>query len=425
MNFFNYDNLTQLHIELTNACNAACPMCQRFFKGSTLMRPDLEIEQITYDQFVEWFPPEVIEKLEVVLFCGVHGDPGMAKDLYEICEYIANSSPDVCIRMHTNGGMRKPEFWSKLGSLFAKRKKPWWEWRVIFSIDGLEDTNHLYRRNVEWNKLIENVKAFINAGGMAEWDYLVFKHNEHQIDEAKQLAKKLGFSNFIPKKALGVDDGTSLVRMSAVNRNGELDYWIEAPEKPENRNLANPTGETKNNVYLFTSDEYKKLKETKENLNWHKNSVDKVYNVIKIKDLTHYDVAEIDCKAETFHGGREIFIDNQGRVMPCCYIGTHLISLNGDLETLQLHYEVENYGWDFFDLKKHTLKDILDGNHLNAVFADSWNKPSVKEGKLAYCAMICDSGRYSGVDKIYTHDKMDAKERNWRAEKKAHKISKK
>ena len=57
--------------------------------------------------------------------------------------------------------------------------------KVIFAIDGLEDTNHLYRVNTNFNKIMENAKAFINAGGIARWDFIAFAHNEHQIEEAK------------------------------------------------------------------------------------------------------------------------------------------------------------------------------------------------------------------------------------------------
>ena len=104
-----------------------------------------------------------------------------------------------------------------------------------------------------------------------------------------------------------------------------------------------------------------------------------------------------------------------GRVMPCCYIGTHLNGTHSDSHSLQLHYEMNKHGWEGFDLNKHTLKEVLDAQHLDRVFTDSWTKPSCKEGKMAYCANIC--GTFSRVDKIYTHDKMEDKNRNWRFKK--------
>lgn len=416
-NFFNLQELNQLHIELTNACNAACPMCTRFHVNSPLIRPDLEIDQITIEKFKQYFPPHIIKKCEVILFCGVHGDPGMAKDLYEICEYIAESSPGhTSIRMNTNGGMRKSEFWSKLGSLFAKQRRDHWRWQVTFSIDGLEDTNHLYRRNVEWDRVTANAQAFIDAGGFAEWDFLIFEHNEHQIDEAKELSKKMGFVNFVPKKALGVDNGTNLQRMSAMTREGKLDYWIDPPKDAKNRNLEKPeTEKIIEQFWNFDPDHYKKLKETRSSHNNYQERVKKAYDILRNENNQNLDNAEIKCKARTMGGGVEIFVDNFGRVMPCCYIGTHLNGVHTDSQSLQLHYEMNRYGWECFDLNSHTLEEILEAHHLDRVFTDTWKKPSCAQGKMAYCANIC--GTYSRVDKIYTHEKMDDKSRNWRMKK--------
>lgn len=413
-NFFNYNELNQLHVELTNACNAACPMCTRFHVNSPLIRPDLKIDQITIEKFKKYFPPHIIKKCEVILFCGVHGDPGMAKDLYEICEYISECSPGhTSIRMNTNGGMRKPEFWSKLGSLFAKQRRDHWRWQITFSIDGLADTNHLYRRNVEWDRVTANAQAFIDAGGFAEWDFLIFKHNEHQIDEAKELSKKMGFVNFVPKKSLGVDNGVNLQRMSAMTRDGQLDYWIDPPTDPKNRNLETPVTEKIVEQYWnFSPEHYKKLKEARISHNNYQDRVSKAYDVLRSENNEHLDRANIKCKARTMAGGIEVFVDNFGRVMPCCYIGTHLNGVHTDSQSLQLHYEMNRYGWENFDLNTHSLEDILENHHLDRVFTDTWFKPTCAEGKMAYCSNIC--GTYSRVDRIYTHDKMDDKSRNWR-----------
>ena len=53
---------------------------------------------------------------------------------------------------------------------------------MLFSTDGLEDTNEIYRKKVKWDKLMENVEAYIGAGGMATWKWLTFKHNEHAAE---------------------------------------------------------------------------------------------------------------------------------------------------------------------------------------------------------------------------------------------------
>ena len=402
--FWNKNELSQMHIELTNACNAACPMCVRFYNNSPLVRPDLEIGQITLEKFKKYFPPEIIKKCNLILFCGVHGDPCVAKDMFEICQYIDSVSNTTAVRVNTNGGMRKSEWWAKLGELFSKH--PWGtqsHWSVTFSIDGLEDTNHLYRRNVNWNLLIENVKSFINAGGTAVWDYLIFKHNEHQIDQAKQYSIDLGFKEFVPKKALGVDNGRQLKKMPVLDKQGKLEYVIEAPIKIKNRNLENPEGEEPLRYYEFDVNNYRNLKENKSIGKNFQEQVEAVYeNRISKEDNSRYNNCEIKCKSKVWSGGKEIFVDNFGRVMPCCYIGIHLNGTYTDTRTLQLHKHMNDYGWDNFSLDKFTLEEILQSGHLDRVFADSWHKDSVEHGRLSYCADTC--GTISSIDKIFTHE---------------------
>lgn len=401
--FWNYTELAQLHIELTNACNAACPSCVRFYINSPNVRPDLEIGQITLEKFKKWFPPDIIKKCDLILFCGVHGDPCVARDTLEICEYIASVSDKVAVRMNTNGGMRRPDWWFKLGKLFAKYKRVMHHWEVTFSIDGLEDTNHLYRRNVNWQILMANVKAFIKAGGAARWDYLIFKHNEHQIAEAKEFSQHLGFREFVPKKALGVDNGTHLVKMPVMTKDGDLDYIIEAPVKSENRNLENPKGVKALVFYPFTYEDYRSLKNNSYIRDNFQREVEHVYDgKISKENNESYDNCNISCKSRRGDNRKEVFVDNFGRVMPCCYIGTHLNGVYTDSKTLQLHKHMNDYGWDNFSLEKYSLEEILNSEHLDRVFADSWQKPTVMQGKLAYCADTC--GKYSSIDKIYSHE---------------------
>lgn len=402
--FWNKNELSQLHVELTNACNAACPMCVRFHNNSPLARPDLEIGQITFEKFKQYFPPEIIKKCNLILFCGVHGDPCVARDMLEICKYIDAVSSTTAVRVNTNGGMRRPDWWSELGKLFAKHPITTQNhWEVTFSIDGLEDTNHLYRRNVDWNILMANVNAFIKAGGNARWDYLIFKHNEHQIHKASELATVMGFAEFVPKKSLGVDNGTNLKAMPALTKEGELDYFIEAPTDPKNRNLENPVGIEPLVFWKFNPADYRKDKAEKNVGKNFQAQVNTVYEDRILKeDNSKYNSCGISCKSKMHDGGKEIFVDNFGRVMPCCYIGTHLNGVYTDTRTLQLHNHMNNYGWEHFSLDSHSLADILDSGHLDRVFADSWAIDRVEDGRLSYCADTC--GKVSSIDKIFTHE---------------------
>ena len=97
----------------------------------------------------------------------------------------------------------------------------------VFSIDGLEDTNHIYRRNVKWNKIMENAMSFISTGASAHWDMLVFEHNKHQVEEAKELAKEMGFTWFRSKETDRWDTYTSNLGILPANEYQPPSYGRE------------------------------------------------------------------------------------------------------------------------------------------------------------------------------------------------------
>ena len=51
---------------------------------------------------------------------------------------------------------------------------------------------------------MKNMKAYVKSGALGIWDYLIFKHNEHQLTEAEALAKKIGVT-FSPKRPFGFE----------------------------------------------------------------------------------------------------------------------------------------------------------------------------------------------------------------------------
>jgi sulfatase maturation enzyme AslB (radical SAM superfamily) len=129
-----------------------------------------------------------------MFMCGNFGDPAAAKDTLQIYQYFRAVNSKIVLGMNTNGGLRTKYWWQELANNM-KNKLDY----VVFSIDGLEDTNHIYRKKVNWIKVMNNAAAFIKAGGSAHWDMLVYKHNQHQVDECEQLARDMGFTWFRAK----------------------------------------------------------------------------------------------------------------------------------------------------------------------------------------------------------------------------------
>ena len=184
-------NIKVLHLESTDVCQAACPLCARetdknFRKHSQ--------HHLTVRQVLKHFDDAAIKQLDKMFMCGNYGDPVAGKNTVELYRYFRSINPDIVLGMNTNGAIQTPFWWYGLAGILNQPND-----YVVFSIDGLEDTNQVYRKNVNWSKLIANARSFIEAGGSAHWDMLVYQHNQHQVDECEQLARDMGFKWFRAK----------------------------------------------------------------------------------------------------------------------------------------------------------------------------------------------------------------------------------
>lgn len=180
-----------LHIEPTTACNAACPQCAREVDSTFDKKVSVHL---SIPQILEVFDDKKISQLSKMFMCGNYGDPAAGIYTLDIYNYFKKVNPAISLGMNTNGGLRNEEWWRELASILTLPTD-----YVVFSIDGLRDTNHIYRVNTDWDKIMRNASSFINNGGNAHWDMLIFKHNEHQIDDAIKLAKSIGFKWFRAK----------------------------------------------------------------------------------------------------------------------------------------------------------------------------------------------------------------------------------
>jgi len=185
--------IRELHIENTSLCNAACAMCARNVCGEgvtdTFKPSNMSFETFQTRVLVH------IHNLEKVMFCGNLGDPCADNGLLQKIRWLKSIRPNCVVGINTNGSIQNAQWFSKLAQYLTGVYD-----YVVFSIDGLEDTNHIYRTGVRWNKVMANAQAYITAGGSAHWDMLVFDHNKHQVDACKQLADNMGFTWFRSKE---------------------------------------------------------------------------------------------------------------------------------------------------------------------------------------------------------------------------------
>ena len=94
---FPFKDLKQIHLEITNNCQASCPMCSRNIHGG-LPNPLISINEWTLDQFKSIINQEVLDQIDEIYFCGNFGDPLLNNDLLEMCRYVKDNS-NVFVRM--------------------------------------------------------------------------------------------------------------------------------------------------------------------------------------------------------------------------------------------------------------------------------------------------------------------------------------
>jgi MoaA/NifB/PqqE/SkfB family radical SAM enzyme len=342
---YKYNDIKTIHLEVTQNCQASCPMCDRNMNGGAI-NPHINLDELTLEDCKKIFLPDFIAQLNTMYMCGNLGDPIVARDTLEIFKYFREHNSNMWLSMNTNAGAKSANWWSNLAEVFGEMGA------VIFSVDGLRDTNHLYRQGVVWDNVERSMKAFIAAGGRARWDFLIFEHNQHQVDEAEALAIKWGCEKFVAKKTGRFVTTTTDAKQShqAVDRKGNETAELKKPdEKYQNAALKKQ---------------------------------DVIINKYGSMD-TYYDAAPIICKVKK---DNSLFITAEGLALPCCWTAGRMYKWwHKDPKVEQI--------WDFIP-----DKSVLDArNGLAAVFdtgifdtiQNSWSKPSCGDGKLKVCAMKC------------------------------------
>jgi len=344
---FKFNELKSVHVEITNRCQASCPMCPRNVHGG-IENPLLSINEWTLDDFVKIFTADVLTQLEQINFCGNFGDPLMNADLIKMCEYIKITAPNIKTEIHTNGSLRSTAWWKQLFNALTDNHV------VVFALDGLADTHSLYRVGTNYDLILKNARTFIKAGGNAEWMFIRFKHNEHQVAAAEAVAAEAGFKKFTVKNSR-----RHARPFPVVDEQGKFLYNLEQPS---------------DSTIKFVS-----KKDVQGHQNWP--DADKI-NCVAIKD-------------------KEVYIDAHYQLSPCCMIGAFLytsydIDLLKSYDLFQEDSVIEEgglvrdqvLGFPRLNVLETGLKNIVETNEWQTMWQQKW-----KDKSSSTCIIMC--GPYS------------------------------
>ena len=276
-----------LHLEPTDVCQLACPLCARETDPDFNKRLQ---HHLTISQIQQNFSNKQIASLEKMFMCGNYGDPAAGKNTLDIYRWFRELNSNIILGMNSNGALQNTFWWHELGKILNQSQD-----YVVFSIDGLEDTNPVYRVNTNWKKLMSNVEAYISAGGHAHWDMLVYRHNQHQVDACEQLARDLGFKWFRAKVS----------------------------KRPLTNRLESPIG-------------------------WQSAIV---------------SPGKIKCHAMA---EKSAYIDAQGRLSPCCWLGERNTILEENFNNVKLTWKT--------DAPNTICKTICSTNSIKTSFTNQWQR---------------------------------------------------
>jgi len=308
---YSLDTLEVIDFELSSHCNSKCPQCPRYDMLGNVHK-DLKLAHLTYN-IMEKLPITKMKNLKRITFRGNFGDPLMNPELDSIIDLFKKQQ----LHISTNASLRDVKWWSKLGS-----KK---NIEVVFCIDGSDTTHKLYRRNTSYKKIMANAEAFISAGGKAIWQFIVFKHNEHEIQQAEKLSKEMGFKKikFMYSERFDVDSKFKVYENSK--------YLYDLEKSTNQILLREKLGSKQDEKY------WKELNQNK---------------------------SEVSC---VWSKAKEIYIHSDGTVYPCCMIGN--IQAGRNIEKLLFNKIVKDS--TKINLKNNSFADILESQVFKKIFPES------------------------------------------------------
>jgi len=360
---FNLDHVNEFQLEITSYCNAACPQCPRNDLGHGI-NPYMPLCHLDRDTIDVAFTPSICRNLRQIFFCGSYGDAIMNPEFPDILRNFRRKNPTLWLYVHTNGGVHDPSYWSDIAKIMAGYGQ------IDFGIDGLEDTLHLYRKNVDYHRVIANAKAFIDAGGRAQWNFIAFRHNQHQIDQVRKTAHELGFFNVLIRKTGRFYHHAQVEEMPKwpVRDRQGIQYYLEPPDEIDLRNRSMVSLPELRKQYPIMSE--------------------------------YFNDTEIRCDALM---GRKVAINAEGLVLPCNFFNHNLYDRRfydpefppgrHELSTVDGRNHVrmflESHGLDNLNIKHRSLESIF-ANSMWDELIDSWSK-KLSDGRLFECAMTCGS----------------------------------
>ncbi len=179
-------------VEPTTSCNLRCPQCPSGLRSFTRETGSLELE--TYKTIIDQ-----LYRTSGYITLYFQGEPYLNKNFNAIVNYAFQK------KMYTATSSNAHYFNKENAENVIKSGLD----RLIISIDGIDqETYSKYRIGGSIDKVIKGTQALVEAKKNLKsktphiiWQFIVFRHNEHQLEDIKKMAAEVDVDELSIKTA--------------------------------------------------------------------------------------------------------------------------------------------------------------------------------------------------------------------------------
>jgi|LWDU01.1.fsa_nt_gi MoaA/NifB/PqqE/SkfB family radical SAM enzyme len=165
------DDIKTVEIELTNLCNAGCPLCFRH-------NNDIILNSIDIDKLLQFLSK--LKNLQKIILCGNAGEPTQHK---EIIKFL--SSLSVYVEIYSNGNIQKRILHSLSQALPFRHM-------IEIAIDGIDNkTQQMSRPGIKLDSIDKNIEYMESVGINVHVVFTRYLHNEDQEDAMRSKYNNL------------------------------------------------------------------------------------------------------------------------------------------------------------------------------------------------------------------------------------------
>jgi MoaA/NifB/PqqE/SkfB family radical SAM enzyme len=132
------------------------------------------------------------------------GEPLLNQDLVPIIKYA--KSKNLYVMLSTNATAMTPAYNERLINSGL-------DYLTVAVDGGSVETYKQYRVGGNYDRVLSNIKDFLQqkkrrgvTRPFVEWQYVVFRHNEHEVKATEQMAYEIGINKFTPLPAYVEDE---------------------------------------------------------------------------------------------------------------------------------------------------------------------------------------------------------------------------